>query len=182
MDTFLVNVIHCVGWRHGQWLKWKIWDEGTPFSAWAPSNEGRAHQMLMLVNIRCRICLSFSQSVGLHVFYHHQLVCTDVVTWSYTTVPVAFSLPFLCIFTNLEVRTWRCIISLQSYFYYWYSITHSLFHSRLKSFLFGESSLPQLFLSLLQDSLYGFPRLFTATSEHIRLFYFLVFFSVFTLF
>ena len=28
---------------------------------------------------------------------------------------------------------------------------------------------------LLQDSLYGFPRLFTVTSEHIRLFYFLVF-------
>jgi len=63
-----------------------------------------------------------------------------------------------------------------SYFYYWYSVTHSLFHSRLKSFLFCESSLPQPFLSVLQDSLYGFPRLFrpTATSEHIRLFYFLV--------
>ena len=28
------------------------------------------------------------------------------------------------------------------------------------------------FLCLLQDSLYGFPRLFTATSEHIRLFTF----------
>jgi len=28
------------------------------------------------------------------------------------------------------------------------------------------------FLRLLQDSLYGFPRLFTATSEHIRLFTF----------
>jgi len=49
---------------------------------------------------------------------------------------------------------------------------HSLFHSRLKSFLFCESSQPQPFLSLLQDSLYGFPRLFTATSEHIRLFTF----------
>jgi len=74
------------------WLEaWKIWDEETPFSAWAPSNEGRAHQMLMRVNIRCRICLSFSQSVGLLVFYHHQLVCTDVVTWSYTTVPVHFT-------------------------------------------------------------------------------------------
>ena len=74
------------------------------------------------------------------------------------------------------IESYTIIISLQSYFYYWYSITHSLFHSRLKSFLFCESSLPQLFLSLLQDSLYGFPRLFTATSEHIRLFYFLVFF------
>jgi len=53
-------------------------------------------------------------------------------------------------------------------------------HSRLKSFLFCKSSLPQPFLSLLQDSLYGFPRLFTATSEHIRLFYFLVFFCFYT--
>ena len=34
------------------------------------------------------------------------------------------------------------------------------------------SSLPQPFLFLLQDSLYGFPRLFTVTSEHIRLFTF----------
>ena len=33
-------------------------------------------------------------------------------------------------------------------------------------------------LFLFQDSLYGFPRLFTVTSEHIRLFTF----SVFTLF
>jgi len=47
-----------------------------------------------------------------------------------------------------------------------------------KSFLFCKSSLPQHFLFLLQDSLYGFPRLFTVTSEHIRLFTF----SVFTLF
>ena len=54
---------------------------------------------------------------------------------------------------------------------YYYSITHSLFHSRLKSFLFCKSSLPQPFIFLLQDSLYGFPRLFTVTSEHIR-FYF----------
>ena len=53
-----------------------------------------------------------------------------------------------------------------------YPITHSLFHSRLKSFLFCKSSLPQPFLFLLQDSLYGFPRLFTVTSEHIRLFTF----------
>ena len=73
---------------------------------------------------------------------------------------------------HLTVKSYTIIISLQSYFYYWYSITHSLFHPRLKSFLFCESSLPQPFLSLLQDSLYGFPRLFTATSEYIRLFTF----------
>ena len=54
----------------------------------------------------------------------------------------------------------------------WYSITHSLFHSRLKSFLFCKSSLPQPFLFLIQVLLYGFPRLFTVTSEHTRLFTF----------
>ena len=48
----------------------------------------------------------------------------------------------------------------------------SLFQFKLKSFLFCKSSLPQPFLFLLQDSLYGFPRLFTVTSEHIRLFTF----------
>jgi len=57
-------------------------------------------------------------------------------------------------------------------YYYWYSITHSLFHSRLKPFLFCKSSLPHPFLFLIQVSLYGFPRLFTVTSEHIRLFTF----------
>ena len=49
---------------------------------------------------------------------------------------------------------------------------------RLKSFLFCKSSLLQPFLFLIQVSLYAFPRLFTVTSEHIRLFTF----SVFTLF
>ena len=73
---------------------------------------------------------------------------------------------------HLTVESYTIIISLQSYFYYWYSITHSLFHSRLKSFLFCKSSLPQPFLFLIQVSLYGFPRLFTVTSEHIRLFTF----------
>jgi len=33
-----------------------------------------------------------------------QLTCTDVVIWSYTPVPVAFRLPFLCICTNVEVQ------------------------------------------------------------------------------
>ena len=36
---------------------------------------------------------------------------------------------------RLTVESYTIIISLQSYFYYWYSITHSLFHSRLKSSL-----------------------------------------------
>ena len=30
--------------------------------------------------------------------------CTDVAVWSYTTVPVAFRLPLLCILTNLEMQ------------------------------------------------------------------------------
>ena len=72
---------------------------------------------------------------------------------------------------HLTVESYTIIISLHSYLYR-YSITHSLFHSRLKSFLFCKSSLPQPFLFLLHDSLFGFPRLFTVTSEHIRLFTF----------
>jgi len=47
-----------------------------------------------------------------------------------------------------------------------------LLFSRVSRFLFCKSSLPQPFLFLIQDSLYGFPRLFTVTSEHIRLFTF----------
>ena len=39
---------------------------------------------------------------------------------------------------HLTVESYTIIISLQSYFYYWYSITHSLFHSRPKSFLFSN--------------------------------------------
>ena len=62
----------------------------------------------------------------------------------------------------------------------WYSITHSLFHSRLKTSLFCKSFPPQPFLFLFQDSLHGFPRLFTVISYHT---YFLLFsFSVFALF
>ena len=48
-----------------------------------------------------------------------------------------------------------------------YSITHSLFHSRLKTFLFCKSFPPQPSLFLLRDSLHGFPRLFTVIYEHI---------------
>jgi len=85
---------------------------------------------------------------------------------------------------HLTVEPYTIIISLQSYllytYYYWYSITLSLFHSRLKSFLFCKSSLPQPFLFLIQVSLYGFPRLFTLL---LSISVFLLFsFSVFTLF
>jgi len=33
-----------------------------------------------------------------------QLLCTDVVIWSYTTVSVSFRLPFLCMFSNLQAH------------------------------------------------------------------------------
>ena len=59
---------------------------------------------------------------------------------------------------------------------YRYSITHSLFHSRLKSFLFCKSSLPFShpgFTIWISQTVYF-------TSEHIRLLLFT--FSVFTLF
>ena len=84
-----------------------------------------------------------------------------------------------CRMTNYELLRWLVETpsrGIRHYrmlsYYYGYSITHTLFHSRLKSLLFCKSSLPQPFLFLFQDSLYGFPRLFTVTSEHIRLFTF----------
>jgi len=56
-----------------------------------------------------------------------------------------------------------CIILYGHYlptviFYYWYSITHSLFHSRLNIFLFFKSFPPQPFLFFFQVSLHGFPQ------------------------
>jgi len=75
-----------------------------------------------------------------------------------------------------------CALSPYSHtYYYWYSITHSLFHSRLKSFLFRKSSLPQPFLFLLQDSLYGFPRLLLFLLS-ISVFFLFSFFSFLHLF
>jgi len=81
--------------------------------------------MLMRVNIRCHICLSFDQSVWSYIVNTHsvtedvhfsfvvlpatsncrQLFCTDVVNWSYTTVPLC-SVPTTVPvhFTNLKVQ------------------------------------------------------------------------------
>ena len=42
-----------------------------------------------------------------------------------------------------------CCLHTYCHTYYWYSITHSLFHSRLKSFLFCKSSLPHPLLFLI---------------------------------
>jgi len=50
----------------------------------------------MRVNIRCHNYLPETSN-------YRQLFCTDAVICLYTTVPVAFRLPFLCIFTTLEV-------------------------------------------------------------------------------
>ena len=44
-------------------------------------------------------------------FINHQLFCTDVVICSYTTVPVAFRLAFMCMFTKLEVQERRSLAS-----------------------------------------------------------------------
>ena len=60
----------------------------------------------------------------------------------------------------------------------WYSITHSLFLSGLKTFLlFPTVALPYFLLKYL---LHGFPGLFTVISGHIC--FLLIVFSVFTLF
>ena len=69
-------------------------------------------------------------------------------TYSIQTAGLAFGGTGLCSYRvrgvgssfaeHLTVESYKIIISLQSYFCYWYSITHSLFHSRLKSFLFSN--------------------------------------------
>ena len=87
-----------------------MWGGWTPFSVWplnfslrAPSHEDRAHQML---NIRCNICFRF---LNLYLCWPsgatshcRQFFCTEVVIWSYTTVPVAFRLPDTVHFYELE--------------------------------------------------------------------------------
>jgi len=79
---------------------------------------------------------------------------------------------------HLTVESYTVIICQQSLsanshtYYYWYSITHSLFHSKLNTFLFLQILPTAAFPFLLQDSLHGLPRLFTVTSEHIPSFTF----------
>jgi len=69
---------------------------------------------------------------------------------------------------HFTVESYTVFICQQSYLLlFWYSITHSLFHSRVKTFLFCKSFPLQPFLFLLHDSLHGLPRLFTVISEHI---------------
>ena len=51
------------------------------------------------------------------------------------------------------------------------SIAHSLFHSRLKTYLFCKSFPPQPFLFFSRNE-YMIPQTLTATSEHIRFYFF----------
>ena len=69
---------------------------------------------------------------------------------------------------HLTVESYTVFICQQSYLlFFWYSITHSLFLSRLKpSFSANPSHCSPSFL-LLKYLLRGFPGLFTVISEHI---------------
>jgi len=55
-----------------------------------------------------------------------------------------------------------------------FSITHSLFHSWLKTFFFCKSFPPQSFFFFFRSDYMDSPQTFAVTSERIR-FYFLVF-------
>ena len=93
-----------------------------------------------------------------------------ITRFSIQTSGLAFGVTGLCSYRvrgvggscaeHLTVESYTIILpSLSPYSHtychtsYWYSITHSLFHSRLKYVLFCKSSLPQPFLFLIQDSL-----------------------------
>jgi len=52
-----------------------------------------------------------------------------------------------------------------------FSITHSLFHSKRKTFLFCKSFPLQPFLFFFRTD-YMIPQTFTVTSEHIRFYFF----------
>ena len=77
--------------------------DGTPVLAWAPSHEGRVHQMLMRVNIRCRICLQQAAVVN-------SLFFTDVFGRIYNRSAYR-SCAF---FTNLEVPCCRNAVPLHA--------------------------------------------------------------------
>ena len=112
--------------------------------------------------------------ISLHLYHCYQLLRNCYGKSQFKRLPIS-------------VESYTIIVSLQSYtychtYYYWYSITHSLFHSRLKSPFSANPPYRSLSFFFLQDSLYGFPRLFTVTTEHIRLFIFFYFFFCFALF
>jgi len=71
---------------------------------------------------------------------------------------------------HLTIESYTVIYAANSHTYY-LSITFSLFHPRLKTFLFCKSFPPQPFFFTTD---YMIPQTFTVTSEHTR-FYFSVF-------
>ena len=82
---------------------------------------------------------------------------------------------------HLTVESYTIIISLQSYFYYWYSITHSLFHSRLKSFYSANPPYRSLSFVSFKIHYIDFPDCLLLLLS-ISVFLLFSFFSVFTLF
>jgi len=154
-----------------------LWRNGYATEAWRHTAT-RATPRLGLHSVSCRVnsdvIVAMTAAFGADVAHGYNLVT------SHTTfrVLIASDWFFSLVAYSIKAPTMLSpiIISLQSYLLSYLllldSITHSLSHSRLKSFLFCKSSLPRPFLFLLQDSLYRFPILFTVTSEHIRLFTF----------
>ena len=87
---------------------------------------------------------------------------------------------------HLTVESYRILYGLCLYLptviltVIWYSIAHSLFLSRFKTFHLCKSFTLQPSFLQLKNLLRGFPGLFTVISEHIC--FLLLVFSVFTLF
>ena len=108
---------------------------------------------------------------------------TEVPIWLWTPVGPrvnsnrAYINPLLCI-TIQHISNWDSPILYGHYLptviltIIWYSITYSLFHSRLKTFLFCKSFPPQPFPFLLPDSLHGFPRLLFLSKPVLRFSFF----------
>jgi len=110
----------------------------------------------------------------LHASSDEQL-CNGVAS---VRLSVCLSVPSINSSSNVQLGRGRQISTNYCHVSF---ISHSLFHSRLKSFLFCKSSLLQPFLFLIQVSLYGFPRLCLLLLLSISVFL-LFSFSVFTLF
>jgi len=78
--------------------------------------------------------------------------------------------------TDVTVESYTAIYAADSHtYYYYFSITHSLFHSRLRLKAFFSANPSHRSLSFSSSGLTTWiPQTFTVTSEHIR-FHFLVF-------
>jgi len=82
-------------------------------------------------------------------------------------------------YAHLTVKSYSVIYAANSHtYYYYFSITHSLFHSRLKTFLFCKSSPLQPFFFFFRTD-YMIPHTFSVKlSSFLKVFYFLVVVSV----